>query len=242
MSKWNKISLFKFQSIDEINQRDIPDIDKTLFAVCQVFNYTETRLDNLADTWLGKRKAARLIQKTADIFSSPFTPKPVKWFGKYKVEYNPANLTFGQYIELSYFLQSPKGDAHIRNGHYILASICNYPCILKRFSGNHPKKAAYFLTQPVENTTGTISVFIENFQAFNKEYSGLFGLSDTTSEEVKQDKFNKRYGWIYSATVLADYEKITLEQAYKLPIRQALNDLMYLKEKAAYDEQLLKKA
>jgi hypothetical protein len=39
---------------------------------------------------------------------------------------------------------------------------------------------------------------------------------------------------------VAEVERITLDQAYELPIMQYLNDLAYLKAKAANDKMLLK--
>lgn len=234
MDNWKKISLFKFQEIEEINCTD--EMDKILFTVCKVFGYTEHELNNI-----NPKKAVRLINRVNKIFSSDFKPTPKNWIGKFRVEYNPANLTFGQYVELSFFLQSKnkagENDAHIRHGHYILASISK--CPFKKYS--HRQRAEYFLTVPIEIVIGSIMKFLQNFADFNKEYSSLFGLSSETDEEVKQDKFNKRYGWTYSASQVAEYERITLDQAYSLPVRQALGDLAYLKEKASYDEQLLKK-
>jgi len=41
--------------------------------------------------------------------------------------------------------------------------------------------------------------------------------------------------------MVAEHERITLEQAFDLNVRQALNDLSYLKAKRNYDEQQLKK-
>jgi hypothetical protein len=49
------------------------------------------------------------------------------------------------------------------------------------------------------------------------------------------------YGWIYQATIIADHEKIKLEEVYNLPTLQALNDLAYLKSKNAYESEQMKK-
>jgi capsule polysaccharide export protein KpsE/RkpR len=46
---------------------------------------------------------------------------------------------------------------------------------------------------------------------------------------LRSNKFNKRYGWIYAASQVAEYERITLDQAFALPIRQAFNDLAVFK-------------
>lgn len=49
------------------------------------------------------------------------------------------------------------------------------------------------------------------------------------------------YGWIYQATLIADHEKIKLDDVYNLPTLQVLNDLAYLKSKNAYDSEQMKK-
>lgn len=52
----------------------------------------------------------------------------------------------------------------------------------------------------------------------------------------------RRYGWIYQATLIAEHEKIKLDEVYNLPTIQALNDLAYLKSKTAHDREQIKKA
>lgn len=230
MSKWNKISLFKFQQVEAINKRDIPDLDKILWSTCAVFDYTEFELDNLP-----LKKVNKLSTKLTGIFSAPFETKPFKRIGRYFINYDVSKVTLGQYIELSFFLsQNP-----VQNAHYVMASISNLP-LMKNNSGHHRKKAGYFLRQPITKIIGSLTLIIEKFAAFNKEYSGLFGLDKEVSGDVQNDHFNKRYGWIYSASQLAEYERISLEQAFKLPIRQAFNDLAYLKALAKYQAEQLK--
>lgn len=232
MSKWDKISLFKFQQINAINDnKGMSDIDKTLFSTCVIFDMTEYQLDNT-----GMKKAAKLIKKTELIFTTPLKPGAQKRIGKYIVNYDPSSLTFGQYIELSFFFQS-----YILSAHYALASITRKP-FSKYNTEGHRRRADYFLHQPIEKVMGALSVFIENFKAFNNEYKGLFGLDkEVNGEDAQSDKFNKWYGWIYSADQVAEYERIKLEEAFALPIRQALNDLSYLKAKGQYEAEQQKK-
>jgi hypothetical protein len=77
------------------------------------------------------------------------------------------------------------------------------------------------------------------FLALNKEFGSLFGLDEEVHPQASRDsfmrEFNTRYGWIYSASVVAEYEKISIDQTYKLPVKQALNDLVYLKAKSKYE-------
>jgi hypothetical protein len=89
---------------------------------------------------------------------------------------------------------------------------------------------------------GCLKQFLKNFEAFQKEYKSLFGLdADVVGQSVVGDQFNKHYGWIYAASQVAEYERITLDRAFSLPIRRALNELGYLKAKAKYESELLKK-
>jgi hypothetical protein len=219
MNPWNKISLYKFQQIEAINNKPgVSDIDKSLFSTCIVFDYTEFELDNLK-----LEKVAKLTERLTRIFSTPFNPVLFKRVGKYLINYDVSKITLGQYIELSFFLS-----IGLQNAHYTMASISNIP-FKKNKSSDHRKKSEYFLKQPITKVMGGISLIIKNFMAFNNEYKGLFGLDKEVNGDVQTNPFNKRYGWIYSASQVADYERITLTQAFKLPIRQAFNDLAYLK-------------
>lgn len=50
------------------------------------------------------------------------------------------------------------------------------------------------------------------------------------------------YGLIYQTELVANFEKITLEQCYELPLLQYLNDLAYLKAKGEYESEQVRKA
>lgn len=230
MNKWNKIPLFIFQQIDKINARTIPDIDKTLFSICAVFKLTEHQLDNL-----GIKKANILGVKMAAIFNEPFNPKKHNRIGRYFINYDISKMTLGQYVELSFFLSN-----HLQNAHYIMASVSN-KWLRKNNSDEHRDKADYFLHQPISKIIGSLSGVMESFNAFNNEYKDLFGLEKSEGGGDEDDQFNKRWGWIYSATQVAEYERITLDDAMKLPVRQAFNGLSFLKAKGKYEAELLNK-
>jgi hypothetical protein len=92
-------------------------------------------------------------------------------------------------------------------------------------------------------TIGAIKAFMTNLNRFNAEYKNLFGLdTQVNGEGASSAFFNKRYGWTYSVSQIADYERITLEEAFSLPVRQGLNDLNYLKEKGKYEAEQSKKS
>lgn len=231
---WKNISLAQFQQIETVNAKpNIDDIDKVLYTVCILFGLTEYELDNTDPV-----KAAKLIDKVKVIFSQPLQPKPKKRIGPYRIVYEMDKMRFGQFIELSFFLSNNP----LLNAHSAIASVTkNWRG--KNVTTAHRKKSEYFLTRPITEIAGTIAAITERFAAFLAEYKSLFGLDPVVNgEEAKEDLFNKRYGWIYAASQIAEYERITLDEAYGLPIRQVFNDLAYLKAKSKYEaEQFNKK-
>lgn len=229
---WRNITLGKFQQLDEINSRKLSDIDRVLFSACVVFDMTEFELDN-ADP----KKVVKMMSKMQAIFETPFNVKEHYKIGRYFINYDISRMTFGQYIELSFFLSNNP----IQNAHYVMATISSQ-WLRKHTANDHRKKANYFLYQPIEKIMGCLKVISETFAEFNKEYKDLFGLDKEVNGDVQEDIFNKRYGWIYSASQVAEYERITNEQAFALPVRQALNDLAYLKAKGKYEVEQIRKA
>jgi len=81
----------------------------------------------------------------------------------------------------------------------------------------------------------------------DKDFEGLFDKRDDDEDDKVSSRsgvsnFMRYYGWIYQTELVADFEKITLEQSYELPLLQYLNDLAYLKAKGEYEAEQLRKA
>lgn len=229
---WKDITLGKYQQIEAINARDLSDIDKALYSACVVFDKTEYQIDNEQP-----ERVLKMMNQMQSLFEMPFNPKAENSIGKYVVNYDVSRITFGQYIELSFFI----GNGPLHNVHYILATMSNR-WRKKHMTSDHRLKADYFLTQPVEKIIGALNVIQDNYSRFNGEYKQLFGLDKEVAGDVQSDEFNKRYGWIYSATQVKEHEGITLDQAFALPVRQAFNALLFLKAKGKYEMEQLRKS
>lgn len=230
---WNNISLYKFQKIEAVNQKkEMSDIDKTLFSTCIVFDMTEYQLDNLPIN-----KVNRLAAEMTKIFAIELKPKPQKRIGKYFLSYDISSMRFGQYKELSFYLSNN----YIQNAHKIMASISS-AWRKKNTSDYHTERASFFLAKSIVKIIGCLSLVVEKFAAFNKEYNWLFGLDkDTHDEQAQNDFFNKRYGWFYASEQVAAYRRIELEAVDNMNIREVFNDLAYLKAKTKYEAELFKK-
>ena len=89
---------------------------------------------------------------------------------------------------------------------------------------------------------------MSSIRGLDKEFSGLFqggddGEGDDNNRGRNNDNsFMRIYGWIYQATIIAEHERIKLDEVYELPTLQVLNDLSYLKSKQAFDKEQIKKA
>lgn len=88
---------------------------------------------------------------------------------------------------------------------------------------------------------------MQSLRQFNSGYKGLFGSGpDEEGEDdggggIAGESFTKRYGWMYNTREIADYECITVDQAYELPVIHALNVLAYLKAKRQHEKELIKR-
>jgi len=225
-----KLTLEKYKAIDAISaDKSLSDIDRTLYCICALYDYAPEELDKE-----NPLKVIRMVKKLEKIFKFKISAPTI--IGIYKINYDISSITFGQYIELSYFFQFNAVD----KSNYILAS-----CAKTFFKRSHSKIAAYFSNSHVGKITGAMGKIRTGYLALNKEFGALFGLDEEVHPEANSNsfmtQFNNRYGWIYSAEAVAMYERISVEEAYKLPVKQALNDLVYLKAKQKYEYLLTQK-
>jgi hypothetical protein len=223
-----------YQYINAINQSDMTNIDKLLQTVSVLTGKTVKQLDILGQS---KRGVARFNQLTIEVkkrFEELLkSGDPVTKVKKYKFNFDIERLTFGQYIEIQHFVKQGQIEAI----HLIAASMC------ENEDASHQQRAAGILQLPFLPIFWNVAHMTEKLNKFNLEYKGLLGIDEEVDEELvpEQNKFNNRYGWIYSAKKVADFEGIPLEKAFDLPVRQAFNDLAYLKELNNYEYELNKR-
>ena len=227
--KWSAISVEDYQYINEINESDLSEVDKVLFIMMHLAGSTEAEMNKISvKTFLRLEKQ---LTKRFEVMKQ--LGKSVTNIGMFVFNYDIHLVTLGQYIEVQHFAK----EGHIKNIHLIAASIC------KNGDMNHMQRADNILKLPFLKVLWNVAKFLEEFKQLNDRYKGLFGIEDTEEDEYKPvtNSFNERYGWIYSAKKVAEFEGITLEQAFELPIVQALNDLSYLKALQEYESEINKR-
>lgn len=215
LKDYQRLAAFYNEADDEVTQ--------VALLVCDIFGYTYDQVDNMpAKTFI------HYSQKVTAAFSGIMI-KP--FWCRLKFQTDATKITLGQFIEVQYFLQQGEIDSL----HLVGASIF-------KGKGSHPEKAAYLQNKPVSYVLSDIKKFLLSFGELIASYKNLFETQEQANEDEgkveKPHPFIAQYGWIFSATQVAEHEKITLDQAFELPILQALNDLAYLKSFGEYQKKL----
>jgi hypothetical protein len=215
------LSLRKFQLIEKINSRnDLLEEDKAFHCLCVINNISPMKLNNMKP-----KRALRLLEKMGKKFEKINARPHIGVNFRYVI--NDDITTFGRYIELLHFFQM----GEYQHAHNIIASCCygiNY---------THQGASKWALALRATNALFYLKKIAESLQSFNKKYSFLFEKSESSD---KADAFSAQYGWIYSASKVAEYENISLEEAYAMPASRALHGLCYLKAKADHELKQIK--
>ena len=85
---------------------------------------------------------------------------------------------------------------------------------------------------------------MQTYERLNKKYNSLFGKRFVEDEEGNEgevernvETFGERWGWVYNAELIKEFEGIKLDEVWNLSIIQALNGLAYLKDKARNEKE-----
>ena len=208
----------QFQRIYEISITTPDTIERIAWMICDVFGKTPDQVDSFTKEQFVKY-ADKLTSeiKTAD-----------RWYNWVHLETDATKITFGQFIETSFWLKNTPTE--------VMHLVCG--SILRKWSGSHKEATEYIQKQPIWTVHDQFNEYVKSMNELIKSYKGLFGVGEEGDE--KPHPFIEQYGWLFSAKQVADYEGIPLDKVYDLPIIQALNDLSYLKAKQAFDKWLSK--
>jgi hypothetical protein len=247
---WRDITVEQYQLINGINNEKIRrdqskednDLEKMIRIIALLFNKTETEVNNLPVDHFH-----RLTAHITNLFTYDFKGKErhtiIANGKRYAFDYEIGQMRHAQYVEAMSFLKDGK---IIENLHLIAASItCPMTWYFKRGvndSSTHAERANDFLQANFQDTYNSVVFFCALLNKLNTSYRDLFGIEETEGERKPEGSFfQERFGWFYSLTRIAELERISLNEAWDIPVIQALNDLVYLKEFDKHQEQLNKK-
>lgn len=212
-----------------------PDsIEQLGYVLMEVHGYSYEQVDTM-DRFRFMMKVDKL--KRAVERREPRTPWRIRF------EEDATKITFGQFIECQYWLQ--QGELPLVLD-LVAASIMHD-------RADHKKDAERIGKLPIHHILAPVTRFAASLEALVQSYSGLFDKEEPEEEEedlsapkmpsfgTTSHPFIEQYGWIFSATMVAQHEGLRLMQAFQLPVIQALNDMAYLKSKRKFDEWIAKK-
>lgn len=208
-----------YQKIYDINESaDIDAIEKMAWTICFIFGYSEKRVDKMS-----QRRFSHKMLKAEKHISRALA----KRLYDRRPNTDATKITFGQFVEVAHWVKGGK----IESMHLIYASMLN--------TGDHKAAAAAALKMNVRAVLPYVAEFMQSFDKLIGSYKNLFE-SDSAPDEKPEPPhpFIERFGWIYSATQIAEHNKVSLNDAFRFNVVQALNDLSFLKSKAAYEKHM----
>jgi hypothetical protein len=219
LREYQRLSAFWNDGDDQVSQ--------VAWIIMDVYSLTYDEVNNMEPKRFLKY-SKRIGKQFSNIDKKPF----YSWF---KFETDASKITLGQFIECQHFMKQGQVDAM----HLVGASIW-------KDKRDHKLKSEILLNTNIRHVLQDITRFYLSFAEFINSYKGLFEAEETEDESdelAKPEKphpFVDQYGWFFSAKQVAEYEGITLAQAFDLPIVQALNDLSYLKAFQSYQKHINK--
>lgn len=169
--------------------------------------------------------------------------------------HDATKITYGQFVEVMTWVKMFATEDGVKKHELAADSIplIAASILKKRKPGQHKKNVARLQEMNVRRLLMDVRIFMLSYTELVESYSGLFDKEELTPDASQEeiDEYNKetelnihpfidQYSWQYSAKQIAEYERITVDQAYDLPIMQALNDLAYLKAENDYNKKRFK--
>jgi hypothetical protein len=218
----------EYQIVYKHNNNIKDEVERMAFIVMDLFNLPYSKVDSMSKrTFL--KKVNKVTKKFKQTFKKPF-------YCLLKLETDATKINLAQFIEASYFLKSDP----IPNLHFLAATL------LKKKNKKHAVESEKMLNTNINYIMSDCVNFINSLQVLLMSYKGLFQIPDEEQERIiekpiiKSHPFVEKYGWIFSAKQVAEFEGIPLEKAYDLNIIHALNTLSLLKSKKDYEAYLMK--
>lgn len=204
----------QFQNIAKIEAID--DISHMALIVCSLYGYSEDYVDNLPP-----KKALKLFAKVTKKVQQ-VEKKPL--FSSRKMQTDAFKLTFGQFIEINYWLKSGEIEAY----HLIAASAIN--------SDNHKALADKILHQNVRRILLPVRKLLISYGELLMAYKNLFEIDKGEESNEDPHPFIEQYGWLFSAKRVGEHLGLNVNETYKISIIEAFNTLAYLKNLNEYEE------
>jgi hypothetical protein len=247
---WKDINVFQWQQLYDLqsNVESMSEQEMSIKTIAILTNKTEQQIQDMSEKqFLKIAHKIKFLQKQFDVKHVDYIYANGK---RFKCQYDVKRMPAGRYIETKHFAASFTENLHRLAATMVIPQKRNWLGIWvdqPYDPSSHEEYANDMLTAPITDVLGSVVFFLSSVQALDKSFKGLFDLGDDEDEDEQAtvgnsvSGFMQRFGWIYQASIVAEHEKIKLEDVYDLMTIQFLNDLSYLKAKAEHDKAQLKK-
>lgn len=228
---------------------DINDYDKSIMFIKTLTKKSEDEIKKISSNKFNSLCNSILMSfnSLANTINNNKIKTKIKINNKwYYINCDISKLDAGRYVEVATF-----GADLINNLHKIMATIA-VPMKwtlkgLKRIeydASKHEDISNDMLNADFINSYSACILLIDSLKKLNSKFEALFGNSEDqeNEKEIVTDNFQKHFGWIYNAKIVSEFENISLDNVWKLPVIQFLNDLTYLKLKLEWDDNKLKQS
>ena len=243
---WDDISLWQWQQLQMLDSKK-SNIEEHLVIIETISILTNKTKAEILD--LSKRDITKIIDSIQFLYLKNPNIKAVNYLRigkqKYKFNYDAKIAEAGRYIETKYFLSDFQNNIHKIAASMITPMRFTWKgWVEDKFnSAKHEEYANDLLSAPFTKVFGSVVRWVTNVKDLDSKFKGLFKKEDIEDEDSRPGKssFMKNFGWIYQASLISEYERIKLEDVFRLPSIQFLNDLSYLSAKSNYEAEQRKK-
>jgi len=238
------ITVKTFQALNEINSSPLDPVDKSMAMVKAVSGVEDINQ-------LSQKKLAKICQDISETFNKwsgadglPKAKDRIKVQDKtFKICQDIYQMTAAKYVEAITFSKES-----VKNLHMMLATMVvpqqwtwkgykdiPYP------AEHHAKVSEQMLDADYDDIYPSLVRFMDSLGKISKEFGYLWEGEQGESTGAMAAAFSKIWGWVYQTKLVAEFEGISMEAAWDLPVRRYLNDLSYLKMKREVDDEYMRK-
>ncbi len=192
-------------------------VEMIAILICELFDKTEDEVDNLT-----KKQFIKLSGKVGDEMKSA-TVKPLSPILEFAAF---DKINFGHFVDTMHFMKMGEID-----------SIPHIACSIWDNKLPYKDKLSQIMQMEAYEVIPFVTEYMEAFAQLIESYPVLFA---PVEEDEKKSVFIENFGWIFAAKRIAEHQIITLDQAFELPVVQALNALAYLKSEQEYLEEVMR--
>lgn len=244
--RWKDLTVQQYLEVQSIEKSVDDPVERVARMVMLLHGLTYRQVNTM-----NPYRFAKLANGISHMFSVKPSGKALNRIGPYKIDYDVLQHRFAQYIEIQHFAKNPE-----KNLHRILASAMRPVWRKKNDSRLHHKISAFLLKTKMVHVLFSTELLLENIAKLNKRFEPkekeMSEAEKVEAEELKKkldlqnkserEGFDQRYGWQFSAHSIAEYRRISVDEAEELTTIEALNYLQYLRELSDYQKELNKNA